>query len=325
MTETRYFAVGDHIFRWCSYLGVPFAYQQHAIVVAGRNQNDNPGNNNSHDSNSDANGNEDEEDGTIVIMNFDHEQEKEEDLESSKASSVSTATSTTPTSTSNNDTDIDDNDKEATEQDTTSTSTSTSTTQPPPPCCKITQQWLTEKEAKAQWEHVQYSQKWQTRLMLRAGTCSPAVADPVHVILCRLQFLLHENNNNILQNLPYHTHKSNGECLAVWCTTGVYQSAQGIAKMGEAGMHVGSFSLVGGIAAQLAVSAVVPVVLPFIAALDVGQAVYSAKEVHTTRQEWQERTIEWNQLFEQYIIVQQQSIRQQEQQQEQQEIEPQEE
>ena len=49
--------------------------------------------------------------------------------------------------------------------------------------------------------------------------------------------------------------------------------------MGEAGMHIGSFSLASGIIAQLAASAVVPVLLPFMAAMDVGQAVAQGKEV----------------------------------------------
>ena len=114
------------------------------------------------------------------------------------------------------------------------------------------------------------------------------------------------NNNNVgniglLHGVPYDAHKHNGECLAVWCQTGEYISHAGAAKMGQAGLHVGTFSFVGGIAAQLAVSAVVPVVLPFMAAADVGEAVVSAKKLHQANAEWRQRTVEWNNLFGKWL------------------------
>ena len=110
-------------------------------------------------------------------------------------------------------------------------------------------------EDKEKWEHVQYGQtQWHIRLSQRAGTCTPETSDPVHVILFRIQFL--QQNPSLLSSLVYDSHKRNGECIATWCKTGQYKSAAGSAKMGEAGMHVGTFTLAGGIAAQLAASAV---------------------------------------------------------------------
>ena len=58
------FQVGDHVFAWCSYLGVPFSYQEHGIVV-------------------DAPVNEESEndDAFVVILNFDHKDDDEGDFQ----------------------------------------------------------------------------------------------------------------------------------------------------------------------------------------------------------------------------------------------------
>jgi hypothetical protein len=263
------FSVGDHIFRWCSFLGVPFAYQEHAIVLAVESDHD-----------------------SLLIMNLDHHEEQDGDVVPSQEEKK--AETTAVHDDNNNDgkesqTARDDKrsgDKE--NQDTAGTR-----------CSKIVRQKISMQQAQAQWEHVQYSLPWQKRLLQRAGTCSDATPDPVPIILCRVKFL--QENKQLLLELPYHSHKANGECLALWCTTGNYQSAAGAAKLGETGMHVGSFTVMGGIAAQLAVSVVVPVVLPFLVAADVGQAVYSVKEVHATKKEWHERTILWNEQFMEHL------------------------
>jgi hypothetical protein len=261
------FSVGDHIFRWCSYFGVPFAYQEHAIVLAVESDH-------LHDS--------------LLIMNLDNHEEQDGAVPNQEEKKHETNTlhdnsDNNKSQTARFDTSSGDKDNE----DTTSTSN---------PCCKIVPQKISVLEAQAQWDHVQYAVPWQKRLLQRAGTCSDATPDPVPIILRRIKFL--QDNKQLLLELPYHSHKANGECLALWCTTGNYQSAAGAAKLGETGMHVGSFSAVGGIAAQLAVSVavsvVVPVMLPFLVAADVGQAVYSGKELHATKKEWQERTILWN-------------------------------
>jgi hypothetical protein len=206
------FKVGDHVFKWCSYMGVPFSYQEHGIVVA-------------LNTTMNANANDDDE---VVILNIDQPDE-------------------------NFNKNNDGNNREDRR------------------CC-MTVQRLPRKEAVSTWEHVHYNQQqWHICLSQRAGTCTPESPDPTPVVLFRIQFL--RENPTLLSSLVYDSHKRNGECLVTWCQTGQYKSAQGSAKMGEAGLNIGPCTLAGGIAAQLAASAVVPVLLPFMAAMDVGQAV----------------------------------------------------
>jgi hypothetical protein len=265
------FSVGDHLFHWCSFLGVPFAYQEHAIVLAVDCEND-----------------------FLSILNFDfHEDQngevpKQEELEDA----------TKETSARNDDGNGSTECQTARDKESSKGKGSKDSSQTPR--CKMVLHKISTKEAQTRWKHVQYSQQWHERLLQRAGTCSDATPDAVPIILCRIKFL-QEHEDLLLTDLPYHSHRSNGECLALWCTTGNYRSAAGTAKMGEAGMHVGSFSVVGGVAAQFAVSVMLPVVLPFLVAADVGQAVYSAKEVHATKREWQERTNLWNDQFMEYL------------------------
>ena len=234
------------MFRWCSYLGVPFSYQQHGIVIAVEGGDEKESNETAGTSDNIGGQN-------ITIVNFDHQQDNVEKEKNRCASTV---------------------------------------------------QIIDQDKNQAEWEQVQYSEtEWHKRLSSRAGTCSPDNADPVPVVMSRIRFL-QVHSGVMITSLQYDTHKRNGECIAIWCKTGVYKSLAGSAKMGEPGMHVGTFSVVGGIAAQLAVSVVVPVVLPFMAAMDVGHAITSAKDLSNAKQEWNERTVEWNGKFEEYITKQ---------------------
>lgn len=286
----KQFAVGDHIFCWCSYLGVPFAFQHHAIVVATQTT---------------TNDDDDDDDGessssSIVIMNFDHHEDEDEDGKDVNewgdhdgSSDISGKSQNDLATKNDNDQDEPHSPQQA-QQQQQSPST-------PEKFCSMTLQTISVEEAQSKWEHVAYNQDWHQRLWSRAGTCSSAQPDPVPIVLCRLSFLK-QNQPELLGTLSYHHHKRNGECLAVWCKMGEYTSFQGAAKMGEAGCHVGSFSLVGGIAAQVAASVVVPPLLPFMAAYDVGHTVVSFRELHATKIEWKERSVLWNELFHKYML-----------------------
>ena len=320
---TRKFAVGDHVFCWRSYLGVPFAYQEHGIVVQVK---DNVGAGAGAD-----NGGEPRK--SVVIVNFDAvaeddqtKKDKLEIIEKKKKETIQEEEGAINTQNASNEKEApeitdqgddnaaidpkdrketsehDNSDSDNNDQSTTSGDSSSALRR-----CQMIPQTFNLDDGIAQtggtthWEHVQYSQtQWHKRLVLRAGSCSPVAPDSVPVILARIRFL---QEHSVLHNLPYDAHKRNGECLALWCQTGQYASHAGAAKLGQAGLDVGTFSLVGGIAAQLAASAVVPVLLPFMAAADVGQAVLSAKDLHQANKEWRERTVEWNDLFEQYILL----------------------
>ena len=161
------------MFRWCSYLGVPFSYQQHGIVIAVEGGDEK-------ESNETAGSSDNIGGQNITIVNFDHQQDNVEKEKNRCASTV---------------------------------------------------QIIDQDKNQAEWEQVQYSEtEWHKRLSSRAGTCCPDNADPVAVVMSRIRFL-QVHSDVMITSLQYDTHKRNGECIAIWCKTGVYKSLAGSAKM----------------------------------------------------------------------------------------------
>jgi len=75
----------------------------------------------------------------------------------------------------------------------------------------------------SQWHKVKYQANPLECMTWRPGTCSAAKPSPVETILLRVQFL-----RDCRHLIPqYHILASNCETVAVWCTTGTWETAQG--------------------------------------------------------------------------------------------------
>jgi len=76
---------------------------------------------------------------------------------------------------------------------------------------------------KTRWKKVHYSAGWLRRQLQFSGTAVALASDPHGLILARVHFLL--ENKDLVP--PFHVFKSNSECVAVWCKTGMWSTLQG--------------------------------------------------------------------------------------------------
>jgi len=80
-----------------------------------------------------------------------------------------------------------------------------------------------EYNASTVWHKVKYKANPMEMFIWRPGTCSSALPSPVATILMRVLFL-----RDCRHEIPkYHLFASNCETVAVWCTTGTWQTLQG--------------------------------------------------------------------------------------------------
>ncbi|CAB9527309.1 expressed unknown protein [Seminavis robusta] len=96
---------------------------------------------------------------------------------------------------------------------------------------------ISTKEHK--WHKVKYSANWfHAHLWKRSGTCTPAPCDPPEAVMHRVNFLL--NQSSLLDRddqsvLPkYHSIYANCECLAVWAKTGNWSTLQASSMLSHA-------------------------------------------------------------------------------------------
>lgn len=73
-----------------------------------------------------------------------------------------------------------------------------------------------------EWHKVQYDAKFWQRSWQRAGTCTAVSSDPIGKVLARVDFIV--RNPHILPD--YHVVNANCECVAVWCKTGRWMTLQ---------------------------------------------------------------------------------------------------
>ena len=72
------------------------------------------------------------------------------------------------------------------------------------------------------WHKVHYQSGWWQRQLRRSGTVTKAKADPVGLVLARVNFI-----NQHPEQLPdYHVLHANCECVAFWCKTGSWSTLQ---------------------------------------------------------------------------------------------------
>jgi hypothetical protein len=73
-----------------------------------------------------------------------------------------------------------------------------------------------------QWHKVEYDASWWKRSVYRAGTCTSVSSDATGLVLARVNYILRHPDA-----LPdYHVVNANCECVAVWCKTGRWSTLQ---------------------------------------------------------------------------------------------------
>ena len=205
------FNIGDHVYHWCSFLGVPYAYQHHGIVVEVSTDKD-----------------------RIKIVNFgfsliakekkekdDDETNEEINNDGLKKNDCQQGKNKRPLSTSlfseksSSSLKMAINVKELNDKLSQSSGS-------------IVISEYTTESAKKKWRKVMYHEKNSLQKLRRVvvnppGTVGINEADFPGIVVARAIFLLH--NPKLIP--PYHLLKSNCECVAVWCKTGNFSSLQG--------------------------------------------------------------------------------------------------
>ena len=197
-TETK-FEVGDHIYSWCSFLGIPHVYTHHGIVI-----------------------DRDDSIGTVTILDFSYLiSDKDSDSDSDGNSKGGNTIPKFPA---------------RLRKFSTTTSTTSSALVSSLPSSTISDDsilrsyTIDHSHASNVWNKVKYGASFpEVLLMHRAGTASRGNFDPVDTVLARAQFLI--GTMHLLSN--YDTMLSNCEHVAVWCKTGRFSSLQLLSGMGH--------------------------------------------------------------------------------------------
>jgi hypothetical protein len=245
-----YFERGDHVYQWCSLMGIPGVFQHHGIVI---HVEAIP---------SSADG---ETEQLLTIADFSNF------LSLTTSTSTSTTTDNTKDASGacgeqdDNDDDDDDDGWHAVEESDMLQVQSTTTKNQPAgslpmlsACCSgsgvpiphrgslgslqfskdgCLRVYTTVSTKAHQWHKVTYSEKsWlKTHLWKRSGTSTQTRSDPPELVLQRVQFLLSSRQASGGGVIPkYHAIYANCECLAVWCKTGIWSTLQASAMLGHA-------------------------------------------------------------------------------------------
>ena len=249
------FQIGDHIYQWCSFVGIPAVFQHHGIVM-------------------DCYWKEYNHDNETTVDDNDECEVKRTSIENTESSHCDGEWILQIADFSNVD-----HDPRLQQQNTTTTlpdgsitTIDTSFTAPPSASSRKRSFGISPKSSKGggyqigtysaslsskqeKWHRVIYSANWWQRQVHRTGTCTGASSDPPGLVRARVQFLL--DHPDVLPK--YDAVTANCECVAVWCKTGTWATLQAInwLVMTAAG-QVKSAVTVGGFAAATQVPITVP-------------------------------------------------------------------
>ena len=204
--NTCEFQIGDHIYQWCSFAGIPAVFQHHGIVM-------------------DCSWNEDTDAATsecggewIVqiadFSNVDHSEGTATLPDGTTIDTSFTAPSTPPSSSSSS---------ASNRKRSFGTASSKSITTGGGYQVRTYTTSLSSNTEK--WHKVIYSANWWQRQVHRTGTCTGASSDPPGLVRARVQFLLDHQSHVLPQ---YDAVTANCECVAVWCKTGTWATLQAI-------------------------------------------------------------------------------------------------
>ena len=286
--------MGDHVYQWCSWAGIPAVYQHHAIVL-------------------DA-----------------YWEPSDESLDRGDHSNVvlgSTTPSSTPSSTSTTEpegkwmltladfvpdkNDDDENDTVATQQQHGRIRVYDC----PAFVHDDSNSNHRRRRRRPHWHPVQYQASfWQRHVGHRSGSSTAAARDAPGLIRARVQFLIDHPHQ-----LPkYHSIRHNGECFAVWCCTGNWTNLQAASwlTMVSAGQVKSAATLAGAVSAtqvtvpaagiwgswlgyttHVSLASTQPYLLPAIAAYGLVTAGIPALWLAQTQRAWHELSQHLNEAF----------------------------
>ena len=213
-SNTYDFQIGDHVYQWCSFVGIPSVFQHHGIVMDcyWKDHNDNKENEIIEDYSNEGESND--TDGAWIIeiadfSNVDHQERQRQQVITLPDGTTSTidASFTAPPSASNR-----------------KRSFGVSSKSSKGGGYQIRTFTVSLSSKHETWHKVIYSANWWQRQVHRTGTCTGANSDPPGIVRARVQFLL--DHPMILPK--YDVITSNCECVAVWCKTGTWATLQAI-------------------------------------------------------------------------------------------------
>ena len=184
------FQPGDHVYQWCSLLGIPAVFAHHGIVL-------------------DVLFNEKTQKWSLLIVDFDnwHDDVDERGLSTSSpfSSSLSSQDSTMDRSCIlRSFSSINSTRREVWDFDGDKGHLRVHTSDP------------------HEWRKVSYGVGFWKQSFSRGGTVTKAKSDPTDMVLARVRFLL--DHPHLLP--PYDVIQSNCECAATWCKTGTWTTIQ---------------------------------------------------------------------------------------------------
>lgn len=292
------FELGDHIYRWCSVLGIPYAFTHHGIVI-----------------DRDDGGNDKNKAPTVTILDFswlssEERNTKNKGEKESILMNVTTNLCESKISTSNNT-------KMMMEDGTTCKIVMN--------CCScngingddndsnsILRSCTIEESyaERAGWMKVKYNasvlEMYVTR---RSGTVSRVSSDPVDTVLNRTKFLI-RNQHNLLSS--YDTIRSNCEHVAVWCKTGQFSSLQLLSGMSHTvalstaptiGVSTATTTIPSaGLWGWLGYTTTVPLVsvMPWLIPVSVVPSVVSVGNSVYNMKRWKQTTDSWNSMLDEW-------------------------
>ena len=192
------FVPGDHVYKWCSFIGIPGMYQHHGIVLEVRDSTDEEG-----------------DIGSLVVADF------------SALIRPKSASDLNDDDENDNDAADDGNDANNTprpRQKTLFLSSRSSSTESSSLGDKHSRGSIrvNREISPKKWYKVEYKANFLKRTVYRSGTCTSSPSDPPGLVLSRVHFLL--DHPETLP--PYSVTRANCECVAVWCKTGLWGTLQ---------------------------------------------------------------------------------------------------
>lgn len=204
------FQMGDHVYSWCSFWGIPAVFAHHGIVL-----------NVFYDKECSA--------WRLRVVDF-----SKKDRQPSKADLTASSLSNklkehtekkdgtqTPKDSSVESSSNPNKNNSSPPSTTESSSSSSPTTTRLKSGCTI-RVYDTDP---ATWHRVTYQATLWREQWSRSGTATRTKADPPGMVRARVQFLL-DNHHDATLIPPYDAVRSNSECVAVWCKTGTWATLQ---------------------------------------------------------------------------------------------------
>jgi hypothetical protein len=213
------FALGDHVYQWCSFAGIPRVYQHHGIIL-------------------DVYYCKIEHEWILKIVDFsswDLQQEQEIQEQQRDQDHL-----THTMSTGDEGGTVSDDFSVMTDVTNMSTTTTITTNRryngksvrkksfirsncKSGGCIRIYESVVNDNDS-GRWHKVRYNAGFWSQQIGRSGTCTSSECDPPGIVRARAQFII----NHPYMIPSYSAVRSNCECVAVWCKTGTWCTLQAI-------------------------------------------------------------------------------------------------